>query len=75
MIRSITSILRKSASDPNIKVTVFTGSSDYFTSGNDLSNFMSTKLYESFNIFAYGFKIIVLLNCLLVINFSVIKTA
>lgn len=41
MYQDIEKILNSSASNPAIKVTLFTGSGDYYCSGNDLSNFLN----------------------------------
>ncbi|XP_076043853.1 enoyl-CoA delta isomerase 2-like [Oratosquilla oratoria] len=39
MFMGIAPTLLKAADDPDVKIVVFTGTGDYFTSGNDLSNF------------------------------------
>lgn len=41
MYSDIINILNSSASDPSVKVTLLTGSGDYYCSGNDLSNFLN----------------------------------
>lgn len=41
MYEDITNILNTSANNSSIKVTLFTGTGDYYCSGNDLSNFMN----------------------------------
>ena len=44
MISSFVSELKAAASDPDCAVVAVTGTGDFFTSGNDLSNFMNKKL-------------------------------
>ena len=41
MYQDIEKILKSSATNPAIKVALFTGSGDYYCSGNDLSNFLN----------------------------------
>jgi peroxisomal 3,2-trans-enoyl-CoA isomerase len=41
MYEDITNALNASAGDSNVKATLFTGSGDYYCSGNDLSNFLN----------------------------------
>lgn len=41
MYDDIASLLNSSATNPAVKVTMVTGTGDYYCSGNDLSNFMS----------------------------------
>ena len=40
MYKDIMALLKSSGADSSIKVTVMTGSGDYYCSGNDLSNFL-----------------------------------
>ncbi|XP_065569869.1 enoyl-CoA delta isomerase 2-like isoform X2 [Artemia franciscana] len=43
MYRDIVSALSVAAKDPETSITVFTGTGDYFSSGNDLSNFANIE--------------------------------
>ena len=41
MYKDLITLLKSSGADSSVKVTVITGSGDYYCSGNDLSNFLN----------------------------------
>ena len=47
VLNTTLSVLREATEDSAIKIVALTGSGDYFSSGNDLSNFLEAEVGKS----------------------------